>query len=87
MNFNYFIPTKLLFGKGQLSNLHKEKLPGNKALIVISSGKSTRANGYLDKVEKELNLAGISYVVFDKILPNPIKAHVMEGAAFAKANG
>ncbi len=87
MNFNYFIPTKLLFGKGQLGNLHKEKLPGKKALIVISSGKSTRANGYLDKVEKELKLAGIAYAVYDKILPNPIKAHVMEGAEFAKGNG
>lgn len=85
MNFNYYIPTKLLFGKGQLSNLHSQKLPGKKALIVISSGKSIRVNGYLDKVEKELSLSGISYAVFDKILPNPIKAHVMEGAAFAKA--
>lgn len=84
MNFNYYIPTKLLFGKGQLSNLHKQVLPGKKALIVISSGKSTRANGYLDQVQKELEAAGVSYEVYDKILPNPIKSHVMEGAAFAK---
>ncbi len=87
MNFNYYIPTKLLFGKGQLGNLHNQKLPGKKALIIISSGKSTRSNGYLDKVEKELSLAGVSYEVFDKILPNPIKSHVMEGAAFAKEKG
>lgn len=84
MNFNYFIPTKLLFGKGQLSNLHNQKLPGRKALIVISSGKSTRANGYLQRLEEELKLAGVAFEVFDKILPNPIKAHVMEGAALAK---
>lgn len=86
MNFNYYIPTRLLFGKGQLSNLHKQALPGKKALIVISSGKSTRAGGYLDRVQKELETAGIPCVVFDKILPNPIKSHVMEGAAFAKEN-
>lgn len=86
MNFNYFIPTKLLFGKGQLSNLHNQKLPGKKALIVITSGKSIRVNGYLERVENELKLAGVASVVFDKILPNPIKAHVMEGAAFAKEN-
>jgi alcohol dehydrogenase len=87
MNFNYYIPTKILFGKGQLSNLHKQSLPGKKALIVISAGKSTRANGYLERVEHELKAAGISYVVFDKILPNPVKTHVMEGAALAKENG
>lgn len=87
MYFNYFMPTKILFGKGQLGNLHKEKLPGKKAMIVISSGKSTRANGYLARVERELDIAGASHIVFDKILPNPIKSHVMEGAALAKAEG
>lgn len=87
MNFNYFIPTRILFGRGQLGNLHKQELPGKKALIVISAGKSTRANGYLARVEEQLKLAGVESVVFDKILPNPIKSHVMEGAAFAKENG
>jgi alcohol dehydrogenase len=86
MNFNYYVPTKLLFGRGQLGNLHNQKLPGKKALIVISSGKSTRVNGYLSRVEEELSLANVDYAVFDKILPNPIKTHVMEGAAFAKEN-
>lgn len=87
MNFNYFIPTKILFGKGQLSNLHKEKLPGKKALIVTSSGRSVKRFGYLDRLEKELELAGVSYALFDKILPNPVKRHVMEGAQFAKTEG
>lgn len=84
MNFNYFIPTKILFGNGKLNELYKEALPGKKALIVISSGKSMRANGYLQKVEEQLRLVGVKSVVFDKILPNPIKSHVMEGAALAK---
>lgn len=84
---NYFIPTKILFGKGQLGNLHTQKLPGKKALIVISSGQSVRRNGYLARTEKELEKAGAAYAVFDKILPNPVKSHVMEGAAFAKKEG
>lgn len=87
MNFNYFVPTRILFGRGQLNNLHKQNLPGKKALIVISSGKSTRANGYLQRVEEQLQMAGVESVVFDKILPNPIKSHVMEGGAIAKENG
>ncbi|ROR27267.1 alcohol dehydrogenase [Mobilisporobacter senegalensis] len=85
--FNYYMPTRILFGKGQLNNLHEQKLPGRKALIVISSGKSTRSNGYLERVEKELDKANIEHIVFDKILPNPIKSHVMEGAACARENG
>ncbi len=87
MKFQYYIPTKVLFGCGQLSKLHKQKLPGKKALIVISSGTSVKKFGYLAKVQEQLDKAGVEYAVFDKILPNPIQSHVMEGAAFAKQEG
>lgn len=87
MNFNYYIPTKLLFGSGKLNELHKQTLPGKKALIVISQGKSTRANGYLQRVEEQLKLAGVESIVYDKIKPNPVLENVMEGASVAKENG
>lgn len=80
MGFTYYMPTRILFGKGQLSQLHKQQLPGKKALIVISSGVSVKKFGYLDQLKGQLDLAGVSYSIFDKILPNPIHAHVMEGA-------
>lgn len=85
MNFNYQMPTKLLFGPGKLNELAKESLPGKKALIVISSGNSMKKNGYLDRVIQILGKQDIDYVVFDKILPNPVKSHVMEGATVAKS--
>lgn len=84
MKFTYHIPTKIVFGNGSLDRLHKEKLPGKRALIVISAGKSTRANGYLAQLEAQLKKAGVSSVVFDKILANPIKDHVMEGSRLCK---
>jgi alcohol dehydrogenase len=87
MNFTYYMPVRILFGRGQLNQLHQQKLPGRKALVVISSGKSTVANGYLARLEKQLDLAGVEHVLFDQIVPNPIKRHVMEGAALAKAAG
>jgi alcohol dehydrogenase len=85
--FQFFMPTRILFGKGALNDLHKQDLPGKKALIVISAGKSMKANGYLERVEKELEMSGVSYVLYDKILPNPVLRNVMEGASAAKANG
>ena len=85
MQFEYFVPSKILFGPGKLAELHKQILPGKKALIAISAGKSMRANGYLKRVQAELEMAGVESVIFDKILPNPIHKHVMEGAALAKA--
>lgn len=85
MSFNYYMPTRILFGKGKLNTLHKQMLPGSKALIVISAGQSMKKNGYLARLEEQLQKAGVTHVLFDKILPNPIKDHVMEGASLAKA--
>ena len=87
MKFSYYIPTKILFGQGQLLTLHNQKLPGKKALIVISSGHSVRRYGYLDLLEKELYLAGVSYALFDKVQPNPVESTVMEGARFSRKEG
>ncbi|MBT3297132.1 MAG: iron-containing alcohol dehydrogenase [Verrucomicrobia bacterium] len=87
MNFDYCIPTKILFGAGKLNQLAEEPLPGKKGLIVISNGTSMRKFGYLGRLEGLLEKQGIGSIVYDKILPNPIKEHVMEGAAIAKENG
>lgn len=87
MNFAYYMPARLFFGKGAIERLGTERLPGKKALIVISAGTSMRKYGYLDRVTEQLEKNGASYVLFDKILPNPIKSHVMEGAALCKAEG
>lgn len=85
--FNAYVPTRILFGAGELNNLHTQKMPGKKAMIVISSGKSARANGYLSRAEEQLKLAGIETAVFDRVEANPLKSTVMAGSAFAKDNG
>ncbi|MGI6113178.1 MAG: iron-containing alcohol dehydrogenase [Mahellales bacterium] len=84
--FNYYMPTKIIFGPGRLKELAELELPGKKALIVIGSGNSMRRLGYLDRVIGYLKDNNVEAVVFDKILPNPISEHVMEGAKVAKEN-
>ncbi len=84
MSFNYYIPTRVLFGRGKLEELHTQKLPGKKCLIVTTAGQSVVKHGYLARLEEQLKKANVDYVLFNKILPNPIKEHVMEGAALAK---
>lgn len=86
MNFMKYSPTRLLFGVGQLNNLREQKLPGKKALVVISNGKSTKENGYLKRCEEELNAAGVENVLFDKVEANPLKSTVMTGAKCAREN-
>lgn len=87
ITFNFYNPTKIVFGSGKLSTLHEQALPGKKAMLLISNGKSTKVNGSLDRVKAELETAGAEYALFDKIMENPVKEVVMEGAAFARANG
>ena len=87
LNFNMWIPTRILFGADELKNLHRQEMPGKKALLAISNGKSTRANGYLAATEEQLRLAGVESVVFDRIEANPLKSTVMAGAAAAREHG
>ena len=82
--FSLYIPTKLVFGCGEIKKLSSEKLPGKKALVVISSGTSMRKYGYLERVLAQLRLNNVETLVYDKILPNPIKEHVMEAAAICR---
>ena len=76
MSYNFFDPTRVLFGAGQLNHLHEQAMPGKKAMVVISNGKSTRENGSLDRTMNELHQAGVETVLFDKVGANPLKAVV-----------
>lgn len=35
VNFNFYNPTRILFGAGKLNDLHKQTMPGKKALLLI----------------------------------------------------
>ena len=85
--FDFFMPSRVLFGSGRLRTLHEQALPGKKALIAISSGGSARRHGYLAALKQELETAGVSYFVFEGIRQNPDRSCVMAGAKAGRENG
>ncbi len=87
MKFNMHMPTRIIFGSGRLNELHKQKLPGKKALIITSNGKSVLNNGALVRVEAELQRAGVTFSLFNQIDANPTKSSIMAGAKSARDNG
>ena len=88
LDFSYYMPTRIIFGCGKLSELKTTPyLPGKKALVVIGESGAMRKYGYLDRVIKYLKENGVESVVYDKIKPNPVSEHVQEGASVAKENG
>lgn len=84
MHFDFYVPTKIIFGRDRLKELSEIELPGKKALIVITNGRSMRNLGYLDTVTALLAAQGVEAEVFDRVLPNPIEQHVMEAAEMAR---
>ena len=87
MSFNFYIPTRVLFGANILETLHEQDLPFKKALIVMTNGKSLIKYGYLDRLKAELKKANIESIDFPKVLPNPLKETVMEAADLCKKEG
>ena len=87
MSYMMYDPTRVLFGAGQLNHLHEQVMPGQKALLVISNGKSTRENGALDRTIGELTHAGVQSVLFDRVQANPLKSTIIAGAKAARDNG
>lgn len=87
MNFDFNNPTKILFGSGKLNELGSQPLPGKKALLLMSGGKSAKVSGAYDRTLEQFHKAGVEAAEFAKVMENPVKEMVMEGAAFAKENG
>ncbi len=87
MNFNLNSPTNLLFGAGSLRQLGSQTMPGKKALLLLSAGKSAKVSGALDKTQEQLEKAGVEYVPCAIIKENPTKDLVMEAAGVAKEKG
>jgi alcohol dehydrogenase len=90
MSYNFYQPTKVLFGEGRLNELGEQLNHaglGKNAMLVISNGKSTKETGTLARVEEQLTKAGIRFFLFDKIEANPLATTIMDGAQFAMKNG
>ena len=84
-DFNFYAPTRVVFGREA-----EEKLPqliqqygGGKVLVHFGGG-SARKSGLLDKVEKMLTEAGISFVELGGVVPNPLLSKVKEGIALCQ---
>lgn len=78
--FNYYMPTKVIFGPGRLDEIGKEaKQIGSKA-ILVTGRRAMRKFGITERVEKLLKAAGVAIVPYEKAQPNPTVATVDTGA-------
>ncbi|MCQ2202721.1 MAG: iron-containing alcohol dehydrogenase [Bacteroidales bacterium] len=87
-NFTFFSPTKFVFGRGVESRTGGlcKQFGGTKVLLVYGGG-SVVKSGLLSRVEASLTEAGIKYVEFGGIQPNPIDTKVYEGIELVRKEG
>lgn len=87
MKFEYELPVNVVFGRGTSDSIGAKINGLGKRALIVTGGSSTKRSGLLDKAEALLHEQGISSVLFDKIMPNPLTTTVYEGAALANAEG
>ena len=80
--FEFFMPTQVVFGRGKVSEVgERAKAFGDKGLVVTDKG--LLATGLVDRVLHSLDKAGVSYLVWSDIVPNPRDVDIERGAAYA----
>ena len=80
INFEFYNPTKVIFGKGVEAEAGKEiKALGGHKVLVHFGGTFLQENGTLDRVHQGLKDAGLEYVDLGGVVPNPRLGLVKEG--------
>ena len=87
-DFQYYTPTKVVFGRGteeQAGQLVKEQ--GGTRALVHFGGRSARESGLLDRVLASLDRAGVAHVELGGVVPNPRLSKVREGMELCRREG
>ncbi|WP_291855826.1 iron-containing alcohol dehydrogenase [Marinilabilia sp.] len=85
-NFNYHVPTKILFGKDKVTETAKEiKEHGSRVLLTYGGG-SVKRIGLYDQVVNQLRENDLFFVELSGIQPNPRITSVREGVKLCRDN-
>lgn len=84
MKFEHYMPVRILFGWGRLSELGEVASSFGRRALVVVGRRSARRSGALDRALDSLKRAGVDVEVFEGIPPNPTSTLVDEGAEEAK---
>jgi len=81
LNFDFYNPTQILFGKGRIADLAKV-VPADARVLVLYGGGSIKSNGVFDEVMSAL--AGRDVQEFPGIEPNPSYETLMQAVELVR---
>ncbi|PKN72767.1 MAG: NADH-dependent alcohol dehydrogenase [Deltaproteobacteria bacterium HGW-Deltaproteobacteria-10] len=83
-NFVFDNPTKIIFGKGQISKTGKEVSRFGRKVLLVCGRESIKKNGIYDQVMSSLRKEDLSIVEFPGVKSNPMLAHARKGIDLAR---
>jgi len=86
LDFQYYSPTRVVFGRNAVKELGK-LLKGRKKVLLHYGGGSVKKNGVFDAVVEQLKAAEIDYVELGGVAPNPKIGLIREGVKICKEQG
>lgn len=86
-DFNYFAPTEIVFGCGVLKEAGAQTARFGKKAIIVTDNRLPGFGDGFKRLCESLEAAGVSYVHFDGVIPNPTTDVVTAGANMAKEFG
>lgn len=85
LNFSYFLPTKVIFGKDTQHQVGEEiKKRGGTRVLVHYAANAQWAEPLLKEIYASLATAGVSYVSLGGVVPNPRLSLIREGIDLGK---
>jgi len=81
LNFDFYNPTRILFGKGRIADLDKV-VPADARVLILYGGGSIKGNGVLDEVRAALG--GRNVQEFAGIEPNPSYDTLMQAVELVR---
>ncbi|OOE40766.1 NADH-dependent alcohol dehydrogenase [Salinivibrio kushneri] len=83
-NFEFYNPTRIVFGEGKIAELDR-LIPADAKVLILFGGQSARKTGTLDEVEQALGQR--QFGLFGGIEPNPRYETLMEAVEKVSAEG
>ena len=84
-DFEYYAPTKVIFGKGAENKIGKIiSAYGFKKVLIHFGGQSALRSGLIDRIKSSLDAESVSYVTLGGVVPNPRITLVYEGIDICK---
>lgn len=86
LDFTYYNPTRIHFGKDSLTKLAGELADYGDTVMLVYGRNAIKSNGLYDQVLSILDAAGKKVVELSGVMPNPTYSKMMEGAKLVRDN-